>query len=859
MQIGFWVFGLSGLLALVCFMPPLAGRLRLPYSVLLAIVGFALGLVIHVHTWAPTIMSDFFDSLQSFQISSETFLFVFLPVLLFETSMALNVRRLLDDLGPILMMAVVAVVVCTVAVGFSLSAISHYSLIVCLMLGAIVATTDPAAVVSVFREVGAPKRLTTLVEGESLLNDAASIALYSVLLSTLYSGDDISVGTVLAGFLVSFVGGAAVGFLMGRLACWLIMRLRGWPAAEVTLTITVAYLTFFISEHYFGVSGVVATVIAGLVVGSVGRTRMSPTTFEQMANAWSQFGFWANSLIFVFAAMLIPRMMAEVTWQQVFLVMILFMVALASRAVMVFGVLPILGRTRFGTKVSRSFRIVMWWGGLRGAVSLALALAVTEQSNVPHDVRQFVAVATTGFVLMTLFINGISLRPLIRRLHLDQLSTIERTIRNQAQVVALEDLRDKTDDIARKEHIGDEVQARVHAVFDASLTSVDDAQVRQLSHSEKVAVGLAIVAAREEELFFDGLKAQIVDWRIAESLLARAERMSDAVRAGGLTGFESAIAADLRYSAAFRWSLRMHTIFGSQRWLANELAYRFMNLMSKRSVARQLIRFAQAEIPPLLGEEATAAIVGAHRERLVQLESAMGALSLQYPSFATWLQESYLGRIARALENMRYRDMLSQSLISGEVYADLARQIGHRWAHIEKRPAIDIAMSASNLVKRVPLFEGLSPEALAALTKLLKPRLAVPDQPISISTGRLRAMYFVASGAVSIALPDGTTMELGTGEFFGEISLISGQDFAVHAQSLGYSRLLMLPGRDFDRLLARDQTLRETIQAVAKQRLRALTVWQEFQSGARQYEPLPENPPIQGSDASANPSSGVSA
>ncbi len=854
MQIGFWVFGLSGLLALVCFMPPLAGRLHLPYSVLLAIVGFILGLVIHAHAWVPTVMSDFLDSLKNFQVSSETFLFVFLPILLFETSMALNVRRLLDDLGPILMMAVVAVVVCTVAVGFSISAISHYSLIVCLMLGAIVATTDPAAVVGVFREVGAPKRLTTLVEGESLFNDAASIALYSVLLSTLYNGGDISLGTLLWGFLVSFVGGAVIGFLMGRLACWLIMWLRGWPAAEVTLTITVAYLTFFISEHYFGVSGVVATVIAGLVVGSVGRTRMSPTTFEQMASTWSQFGFWANSLIFVFAAMLIPRMMAEVTWQQLLLVLLLFVVALASRAVMVFGVVPLLGLTRFGTKVSRSFRIVMWWGGLRGAVSLALALAVTEQSHVPHEARQFVAVATTGFVLMTLFINGISLRPLIRRLRLNQLSSIDRTIRNQAQVVALEDLRDKTDEIARKEHIGDEVQARVHAVFDASLTSVSDAQVRQLSHDEKVAVGLAIVAAREEELFFDGLKAQIVDWRMAESLLARAERMSDAVRADGLKGFESAIAADLRYSAAFRWALRMHTILGSQRWLANELAYRFMNLMNKRSVVQELIRFAQTEIPPLLGEEATEVIVRAHRQRLLRLERAMGALSLQYPSFATWLQESYLGRIARALENVRYRDMLSQSLISGEVYADLVRQIGHRWKHVETRPALDIAMSASDLIKKVPLFEGLAPEALAALSKLLKPRLAVPDRPINISTGRLRAMYFVASGAVSIDLPDGTTMELGTGEFFGEIALISGRDFAVHAQSLGYSRLLMLPGREFDGLLARDHTLREKIEAVAKQRLRALTVWQEFQSGARQYEPLPDLPPAHDSDTSAGPS-----
>ena len=116
MDVGFLVFGLAGLLTLVCFMPPLAGRLKLPYSVLLAIVGCLLGIIVHVHGWAPSWIGDFLDSLERFEISSETFLMVFLPVLLFETALSMNVRRLMDDIGPILMMAIVAVVVCTVVV-----------------------------------------------------------------------------------------------------------------------------------------------------------------------------------------------------------------------------------------------------------------------------------------------------------------------------------------------------------------------------------------------------------------------------------------------------------------------------------------------------------------------------------------------------------------------------------------------------------------------------------------------------------------------------------------------------------------------------------------------------------------------
>lgn len=119
----------------------------------------------------------------------------------------------------------------------------------------------------IFREVGAPKRLTTLVEGESLFNDAASIALYSVLLAVLGGHGELTASGIFNDFIVHFIGGGIAGFAMGRLACFLFAWLRGFPTAEITLTLTLAYLSFFISEHYLNVSGVVATVIAGPVVG----------------------------------------------------------------------------------------------------------------------------------------------------------------------------------------------------------------------------------------------------------------------------------------------------------------------------------------------------------------------------------------------------------------------------------------------------------------------------------------------------------------------------------------------------------------------------------------------------------------
>src|SRR5690606_36701040 len=183
------------------------------------------------------------------------------------------------------------------------------------------------------REVGAPRSIMNLVEGEALFNDPVSIAMDSVLLTGLFEGGTASAAALLQGYLFSFLGGGLAGFVNGKVTTSLFIWLRGWPTAEVTLTVALAYLTFFVSEHYLGVSGVVATVIAGLVVNSGGRSRMSPTTFEQLSSAWALFGFWANSLIFVFAAMLIPRMMAEITWIEVLLILVLFIVTFLARAV----------------------------------------------------------------------------------------------------------------------------------------------------------------------------------------------------------------------------------------------------------------------------------------------------------------------------------------------------------------------------------------------------------------------------------------------------------------------------------------------------------------------------------------------
>jgi CPA1 family monovalent cation:H+ antiporter len=195
------------------------------------------------------------------------------------------------------------------------------------------------------------------------------------------------------------------------------------------------------------------------------------------------------------------------------------------------------------------------------------------------------------------------------------------------------------------------------------------------------------------------------------------------------------------------------------------------------------------------------------------------------------MQEHYLGRIARRLERERYGEMFDQSLISGEVYESLSDQVTRRWAFLDKDAPLDIEMGSAELVARVPLLTGLPAEAQRAVTRMLKPRLFLPNQLIWGKKAPPFGLYIVASGAVTILLPDGTHVELGTGEFFGEMYLLDHdvpEDFEV--RSLGYSRVLCLPAKDFDELLKQDPAIKVAIELVARQRMRALEVWRSQQS-----------------------------
>ena len=446
------VFAVTALLGLVSLLLPLAERFAISYTVLLALVGIAIGAVTNIPAAynAGGIVGDILGTLRDFGLSAELLLYIFLPALLFEAALNVDVRQLGDELAPVLLLAVVGVVVCTFVVGLALWPISPVGVVACIVLGAIIATTDPVAVVAIFRDIGAPRRLSTLVQGESLFNDAAAIAVYSLAVAMLTGDRPASPLDGVLAFLRQFGGGLAVGYLAGWLVTLCMPILRSSRLAEATLTIGFAYFIFIVCDHYLGFSGVVAVATAALAVSAGGRRRMSPSNFESLAVSWEQLAFWASSLIFLFAAMKTPELLLRATWRDIALLGALIAAALVARALTLYGLIPILSFARIARPIDAGYKIVMLWGGMRGAVSLALALAATEETSLPPEIRQFVGVLATGFVLFTLLVTAPTMRPLMRFLKLSKVPPAEMALRERVIGLSLSSIRQEIEKVGRR-------------------------------------------------------------------------------------------------------------------------------------------------------------------------------------------------------------------------------------------------------------------------------------------------------------------------------------------------------------------------------------------------------------------------
>ncbi len=377
------------LLLIVSLVAIAVRRLRIPYTVALVVVGLL------VTTQQPL----------DLRLTPEVILALLVPPLVFEASFHINLRDLRQNLPGILLLAVPGVMLTTLIVGGLAGLLTPLSWPMAFVFGALISATDPVAVVALFRALGAPKRLALLVEGESLFNDGTAIVVYNLVVAAAITGAFHPVAGILD-FLRVSAGGLAVGFVLGWLIAQLIARIDDY-LIETTLTTVLAFGSYLIAErlHF---SGVLAVVAAGLVNGNLGPQGMSPTTRIVLFNFWEYVAFLANSLVFLLIGLQVNIPSLVAAWQPVLWAILAVLVA---RAIVTYG-LGWLGN-QVTEPIPWRWLHVLNWGGLRGAIALALALSLPEALGAERDLLRVMAF---GVVLFTLVVQSMTMKPLLRRL-----------------------------------------------------------------------------------------------------------------------------------------------------------------------------------------------------------------------------------------------------------------------------------------------------------------------------------------------------------------------------------------------------------------------------------------------------------
>ncbi len=813
---------LTGLFLAIALAEPLAARLRLPTAVLLAALGMAIGggAAWFWRTDVTDALNPVALAILNLPISSDVFIYVLLPILLFQVSLTLNLRRLMDDWVPVLTLAVIAVIVATVVIGLALTPFTTLPLLACLLLGSIVSTTDPSAVVSIFRATPAPQRLARIVEGESLLNDAAAIALFSVFLAAVEIGD-----TALDPFAVMMelpwmiASGAVVGAVLGRLAVAAMAAMNPFPLAQLSVSFALPFATFLVTDQLLAGSGVVSAVAAGMAVNLLSPGRVAPPALTLLRDAWNLLAYWAGGLIFVLAALVVPRALSQATLHDLGLVVVVIIAAFVARAVVLWGLLPLLTAARLSPRVEGPYRIAILWGGLRGAVTLALALAVTENTAIPFEVKRQVGIVATGFVLFTLLVQGTTLRMLIGLLGLDRLSPLDRALSEQVVAVALQDVRETVADTVRQLDLTPAIIREEAVRFGERLNeAVDRAdEAKDILDKDRVTLGLVALAGHERDLVLDAFRDRLISARIAERMLADADRLIEATRTAGRAGYRAQARRSLRRGRMLRLAEWAYSRFRVKTGLQNLIADRFEFLVGELQAFRALRTFVERRILRIHGKRVANVLRELLRWRMEESGRELEGLRIQFPGYAEEVERRLIRRLALRREEQEYDQYTQDGLIGPELQMALQQRINTERARLAERPRLDLRLQRMDIVRTFPLFAGLDEATLVQLSRRMKTVYAAPEDVLIRKEELPDRVWFVASGAVEAEVA-GNRVLLGHGEMFGHLSVLQKRPRRATVRAISHTTLVTLAETEFRELVQQAPQLAAAVKASAEKR-----------------------------------------
>lgn len=789
-------------------------KLPIPYTVILVVIGIALARLSEL--WPPL------APLQQFHLTPDLVLFIFLPALIFESGLSLNARQLVKDIVPVLTLAVPALLISTGLVGMGLWLLLpvelKVDLMVALLFGALISATDPVAVISLFKELGTPERLTVMVEGESLLNDATAIVVVTILLG-LYaaspeSGWDVA-ATAVNQFLLVFFGGALVGAVFGFVISWMMTRFTQQSSAVLILSLVLAYVSFVVAEHNLHVSGVMAVVACAMVFGIFGVPRLARETVELMHETWEFLAQICNTLLFLFVGMLVDfNSLIGDFW---YILLAIFLVQ-ASRAALIYSSVPLVETLFKLPHVTLGERHIMFWGGLKGGLAIAIVLSLP----VALPGRELLIHLTLGVVLFTMLVNAPTIRPLIRSLGIDKLSADERAELKRGLIGAKTEVKKILDRFSESGLLS---KAGYHAVKKRTIGLLEAWTPEVIGDDEFRHQRLNALNAEVQELE-DLFKAGVLNQYSYLDLRSEIMRKRDhIVTEHRLSERRHSLRQDnffLRFEDALVKWLR------EKDWAAGFFAF-YQNRRLSNHLLRDITRILMAEAAMKnLSEDASVSVE--HRQKIAasynrQLEFLRAHISdtrNSFPEFFERFEARLCTRSALVAALREIEEAHHRGNITTKVYACLQEHM-HRAIDAIRPIAEPVqGLQPRALIELVPLFSGLP---AAALEKIAESALLVNylEGDTIIGTGEQGdALYVIARGRLEALLKqDGQEIrlgELGAGEFFGEMALLGDSVRKADVRAISSCSLLRISSRDVNEVAQQYPEITERLEKAKAER-----------------------------------------
>ncbi|MBI95589.1 sodium:proton exchanger [bacterium] len=453
----------------------LSKKFNMPYTVLLLISGLLL---------IPISEIGFLSFLSKFELTSELLFFIFLPTLIFESAFNIEFKKFWNNKVAIFSLSIFGFLASTFLIAGGLYYILPYigfelPFIFLVLFGTIISATDPVAVLALFKEYGAPKRLAMIFEGESLFNDATSLAVFLIVLEIILKNGHVDLLGGLLTFASMLIGGALFGTAIGFGFSKIIEKIRNYQNVEITLTMVVAHLTFIMAEilsetlvlggFEVKISSIVATVCASIVIGNYGRYKISPQIEIYMHKFWDYFAFISNSLVFVMMGIKFATLVNNfhVFWP---LVIMTILVCSLVRIITVYPTIGLCNLNKKEAKIPRKWQHLLAFGDLKGALAVILLLLVPadftiEGYNLGFNLYEVLTAMTVGVIFFTLLFKATFLGRLMDKLGINKLTKLEKLEYLESKAIIFSKVLNEVNKFQKRGYITTETHRKLKAKY----------------------------------------------------------------------------------------------------------------------------------------------------------------------------------------------------------------------------------------------------------------------------------------------------------------------------------------------------------------------------------------------------------